>query len=84
MKGNSVDWQNQRRKHVDIGSIGTEQTGRKGKTRATLQPHLADQRTGETMGNIVYEKFLTSCVRQYNPDIRRPIASPVIRLDSSA
>src|SRR3954447_473253 len=53
MERDSVDAQDHRSEHVDVGCVGAEQAGGKGKTRTALEPHLADQSAGQSVGDIV-------------------------------
>src|SRR6478735_4330874 len=49
----AIDPDEEGREDVDIRRVCAEQTRGHGETRATLQPHVADERTSERMGYIV-------------------------------
>ena len=48
-----VDRKGERREHVDVGRVGAEQARRHGEARTALEPHLAEQRAGQCVGDIV-------------------------------
>ena len=53
MEFDAVDRKGERREHVDVGRVGAEQAGGHGEARAALKPHLAEQRAGQRVGDIV-------------------------------
>src|SRR5207237_9716953 len=55
VKFDAVDRESKRNDHVDVGRVGAEQARGKCKARAALEPHFADQRAGQGVGDIVHE-----------------------------
>ena len=48
-----VDRESERREDIDVRRVGAEQAGGEGEARPALQPHLAEQRAGKRVGDIV-------------------------------
>ena len=50
----AVDREGERREDVDVGCVGSKQAGGHAEARTALEAHLAEQRAGQGVGDVVH------------------------------